>query len=150
MNRILKIIITMLFCIILSSNGNEIPLYPTPYFHKVGIICKELCTDLQVIHFNKQLHYDWVEHSDYLFNKFLILYNSISELVNNTEETKSYLLEDIQYLFEAVEQVVHNYATTYETHLTDPFYRSLISLLQKSNDKLKELLLINHEITCSV
>ncbi len=141
MNINIKIKLGILF-FITSAYCNEIPMYPTPYFQQIDIICKELCNDLQVIHFNKQLHDDWV---DYLFNKFLILNNSIINLINNTEETKSYLLEDIDYLFNALEKVSQSYLITYESYLADPFCRSLLSLLNQSKDKLKELFLFNQE-----
>jgi hypothetical protein len=129
-----------------SVYGTDIPMYPTPEFTNVEKICRELCSDLDVLNFNRTLHNDWVENSDYLFNKFLILNNAINSLVNNKEESRSYLLEDINYLINTIQLVEMSYSAVYEPYKQNPLCRSMFTLLKQSNEKLHELLSLNLEI----
>ncbi len=143
-----KIFITLNVCSItlsLQSTTAEIPLYPTPTFSKIESLCKELKNDFDVLNFTQLFHKDWLESSDYLFQKFLVMNSSIIHLVNNTEESKAFLLEDIHYLLTIIIDVRAYFNKIFE-YSRNPICISINTLLQKSEEKLGELLLINQEI----
>jgi hypothetical protein len=138
-----------MFLVILGNtilNGYETSWYPTPEYSKVEKICLGVCSDLDVLSFDEQLHIDWVENSDYLLNQFLILNNAIEKLVSNTEESRSYLLEDIHYLLESLNKVIIGYNKIYAETSQHPFCQFMQSLLHKSKENLEQLLLLNQEV----
>jgi hypothetical protein len=134
-------IISYLFC----AHTTPIPFYPTPQFTKIEKICQELSNDFDVLNLNRTLHYAWVEDSDYLLNKLLLLNDTLNHMVNNREESRSYLLEDIHYLFKNIIQVEQGYLIMYESTLDDPWCQWMYTLLQESKEKLDQLLLLNQE-----
>lgn len=127
-------------------NGNAIPMYPTPEFTKVEKICYELSCDLDVLSFNNLLQHDWIENSDYLLNQFLVLNATITNLVNNTEESRSYLLEDIHYLLDSITIVRERYNKLYASSTQHPLCDFMHDILQQSKEKLDQLLTLNQEI----
>ena len=139
----------ILFIALLCINNqlyalNDIPMYPTPEFSKVERICKELWSDLDVLSFNKSLEYEWIENSNYLVNQFTQLSYSITSLVN-TDESRSYLLEDIHYLVDILNELELRYSNLL-MNLKHPLCQSMNVLLLQSKQTLKQLLLLNQEI----
>lgn len=134
----------------LFAYPTPLPFYPTPQFTKVEKICQELANDFDVLRLNKALHYDWIENSDYLLNKFLLLSDAINHMVNNVEESRSYLLEDIHYLFKNMLTVEQGFTTMYQCTLDDSWCQWVTALLQESKEKLEQLLLLNQEVVAMV
>lgn len=125
---------------------SEYPTYPTPTFHKIEKIGKELILDLNALTFNNELYEPWVEKSDYLFNHFLFLSRAIDELTNNPEECRSYLLEDLHYLNGIICLIEDSYKTmNYRTkeHFT---YETISTIIIESKTKLDALYNLNQEI----
>lgn len=119
--------------------------YPTPTFTKIEKICNEICIDLQAIFYNNELHEKWVAKSDYLFNQFLILSNSLQLLLNNPEEMQAYLIEDIDYLKSAFDTVELHFKTVYGNYQDMPLI-TMHTILAECKNSFTTLFAHNKEV----
>ncbi len=151
----LKSLVKIVYFIVLCSYWQQIntmngyPTYPTPAFHKVEKISKELLIDINALTFNNELYELWVEKSDYLFNQFLIFARAIDELVTNQEECRSYLLEDLHYLKEILFLVENSYTTISCKKIAHTSNETMFTIIQESKTKLDALYILNQEIVAS-
>jgi len=130
----------------ITHSMSDYPTYPTPAFYHVEKIGKELILDLNALTFNHELSEAWIRKSDYLFNQFLVLDRAINKLINNQEECRSYLLEDLHYLQEIISLVELAYSNITNENNLEAKYESMYTIIKESSSKLEALTELNQEI----
>lgn len=127
-------------------------VYPESAFHKVETLCKELWSDLEVLHANEHLRKEWIVLTDYLADQFLALYLKVDVLVNHPEESRIYLTEDLYYLLGVFAFLETRYTTLVHAIAQDnpamlDVLKDMDRILVESKAKLEGLMHSNLEYT---
>jgi hypothetical protein len=150
--KILMQTVFIVFCLIYTQSMDatiEYPTYPTPGFHNVEKICKDILLDIDALSFNGDLKDAWIDQSDYLLNQFLVLGRAIDDLVTNKEECRAYLLEDLHYLHEIMVLVESSCSAILNKKIRNTVYTTMQTIVEESKIKLDSLYNLNQEIILS-
>lgn len=123
---------------------NNALMYLSPEFNNVEKICRELWSDLDTLIFNQSLEKEWIENSDYLFNQFLLLNQSVSNLIVGQKQS-SYLLEDIYYLQFIINNLEERYVLMSKS-IQNSSTQQMYIFLQQTKQELESLIAMNQEV----
>lgn len=142
-------VIALLFSLLYfypAISMEEYETYPTPRFHNVEKICKDILLDIDALSFNIELKEVWIEQSNYFLNQFLVLSQAIDDLVDNKEECRAYLLEDLHYLQEVIILVENAYSALANKRLQTTTYSTMQTIIQESKTRLDSIYSLNQEV----
>jgi hypothetical protein len=115
-------------------------------FRKIEKICFQLHDDLDLMFLNKSPS-SLKSNPGYLLKQFCYLFTAIQELVDNTEEARMFLPDDIVYLLDHIQKIEHKlFAIEVEKKSEDQLVQCMGLLLRQSQQKLQVLIENNIEI----
>lgn len=154
---VLKILVPcsllFLLCMVYSSLRSEDKTYTMRYydscFYKVDTRAQELLHDLSVLSFDNEVLVSWMVQSEYLSRQFLSLHEAISNLVENEEEARIYLRDDLTYILTMLEKIEECFNNLYEKKSSMAHKAVNICLgrlLHRSKKNISDLLANNYEV----
>lgn len=131
-----------------GSKFNFDRLYPITNFKRIEIVCRDLWFDLDQISESKELQKKVVEDAHYLADRFLLFEKCLERMVNDSQESISYLREDIEYLVEMLTLFDTKYQQLCEqlSYDHDESKIRIINSLQRSKEYIVQLFANNKEV----
>lgn len=122
----------------------NVQAYEEIYFQRLESLCRDIYNDLDVSNTNQAVAAH-MHAENYLLKQFLLLQHTLEAFINNKEEVRIYLWQDLAYLREIIELLEKKYSEglyTQEQHTP-----KILAIFAHGKDQLEQLLANNYEVT---